>query len=1099
MQMKRNLSSVSKKNKKQRGVAVIFTLGILGLLTVMALGFASTALLNNSLSKNVMNTAYARSLAKNLALTQVLYVINKEIMPDEYFDYRNIYSWGPDSDANSKNHKDFLWRLDYSDAGVQMFKYEPDKAAGNPANNVRWQYVKDTSSPTAKIIGRYAYVVIPDKGRLDPSVNIGRLASEASAATPAAATFSNVSSESDLKQLETLVRSNPGSVDTSAWNSAFSNSNKFRWATYRELIKKVAAVDAFYMFQYNGITPSITMKSPEAFLKNGELYSRFNMNRSDWNTITVDKLCGIASKSTSGSETTYTYEPLSKFPAEQKFIPWLQDMHKKSDALKTQAHQIAANIIQYNRTNDQSTVTDKDDTADWLTTDPPSYAGIGRHPMLNEIGFLVRVSVYVETEQEADPDENHIRVKYTPVYRVTIDTGAELIDPFGIPASSLQNSIIQFSGIEDSDTYTWKYPDSPPGQKNDPTLTAEQKKIKNMLMKFKLSKFKRNDSSEIQNAVNNLENHNTPLIQDGKLHTDLLHEHLDRIVVETTGKYGKTIDSSTVLSEEGSGSWINFDLSLASGDWNASPAYTKAASFWKGRSQRILKIPIRSFTMTTAKTVNGVSYGKDDLAKAIARRMTITCEDFTPGTVVLKYGPAASEKQRDMAVLTKMNNNTTPPTHTPLITFTMTDMEMTTPEDEKEYVKFIAYEAADPLVNHTYENETWKITQSALKSWTGGYNDYPGTYKDSNHKNSTVTGDDPAASTAGTAITRQETAFIRHGQMRSFWELGCISRGEAWKTLNLLKKDNSTTLAFSYDKGDAVLFDQLKFTDENYTAGKINLNTDVHQVLEKIFNSGLIKYKQTLGTVTSATMNDLLLAGSDPGEGETPVKITAQTLDPSGNPVAHTVSTCLACSLINATKTYNLKNRGDLLSEQSVLPTVTGETKPNSTLWDSTLRGLLKTESSSYLEQIQIVSKLMPLLRTAPVDTLRVVILAQSIRDVGGDIPVLVDWDGTGIETAVPSSEDANKKKAMWKAGYRRTIDGNKLVESESEGVWKEPVLTGTDAAGSKLLLKTYTKNAFGTYDLGRDKITGETKLVATLVRDPEKKKWKLVRLQYVE
>ena len=32
--------------KKSRGVAVIFTLGILGLLTVMALGFASTALLN---------------------------------------------------------------------------------------------------------------------------------------------------------------------------------------------------------------------------------------------------------------------------------------------------------------------------------------------------------------------------------------------------------------------------------------------------------------------------------------------------------------------------------------------------------------------------------------------------------------------------------------------------------------------------------------------------------------------------------------------------------------------------------------------------------------------------------------------------------------------------------------------------------------------------------------------------------------------------------------------------------------------------------------------------------------------------------------------
>ena len=108
--MKRNLSSVSKKNKKQRGVAVIFTLGILGLLTVMALGFASTALLNNSLSKNVMNIAYARGLAKNLALTQAMYIIrDKEIRSNGgLVDYRNVYSWG--TDTNSVNHKDFLWK-----------------------------------------------------------------------------------------------------------------------------------------------------------------------------------------------------------------------------------------------------------------------------------------------------------------------------------------------------------------------------------------------------------------------------------------------------------------------------------------------------------------------------------------------------------------------------------------------------------------------------------------------------------------------------------------------------------------------------------------------------------------------------------------------------------------------------------------------------------------------------------------------------------------------------------------------------------------------------------------------------------------------------
>ena len=111
------------------------------------------------------------------------------------------------------------------------------------------------------------------------------------------------------------------------------------------------------------------------------------------------------------------------------------------------------------------------------------------------------------------------------------------------------------------------------------------------------------------------------------------------------------------------------------------------------------------------------------------------------------------------------------------------------------------------------------------------------------------------------------------------------------------------------------------------------------------------------------------------------------------------------------------------------------------------------------------------------VDTLYVVILAQSIRDVGGNIPVLVDWDGTGFDAGV-----SNTAKAMFKAGYRRTIDGDAITGLT------EPTLT-----------KTYTANAIGTYDFGSDKITGETRLVATLVRDPVNRKWKVVRLQYVE
>lgn len=1054
--MRKNLISSSMQKQNQRGVAVIFTLGILGLLTVMALGFASTALLNNSLSKNVMNSAYARGLAKNLALTQVMYIISqKEIDSNGGFvDYRKVYTWG--TDANSTNHKDFLWKLDYAaaqyqnDPGVQIYKYEPDKAASNPANNVRWQYVKDTNN---KLIGRYAYVVIPDKGRLDPSVNLGRLASEASAASPAAATFSNVSTQSDLKQLETLVRSNPGSVDTSAWNSAFSNSNKFRWATYRELIKKVAAVDAFYMFQYNGITPSLTMKSPEAFLKNGELYSRFNMNRSDWNTMTAKKLCGIKDDD--------SYEEWAVFPDEQKFIPWLQDMCKKSDDLKTKALQIAANIIQYNRPAGQS-VSDKPDSG-WLT-DPPSYVGVGRHPMLNEIGFSVRIKADCTSNKISDDPEIW---EYEPMYIITIDNGTELVYPFGMTPAS--KCFVNFS--------------------NDMEIVLKLRAV--------------NKASDISQSETDLEkifckNEGLFGLTRKRLKLSVKGNTVQQ-KIEKKGFFSTSEEDIDYLS-----GWTSFDFSREFDNdgtgtaWAANSAYTKAEVFWKGVQNGSEQQ--KTITFGDKFKLNG-SDRKDEIKKL----MYFYSFDIKLGNAVLYSGDTAgNETQCDFSAI---SGRTASYASSGFTDWAAPGEDIST----NERLLLCSIEAKDPWSNQKASD--WgdiKYKFDYYSSPSDINKNYPGTVfdkdsgdpdEDKHHKNADDVPTDPACVKTTeegiTTYTRLETAFVRHGQMLSFWELGCISRGEAWKTLNLLKKDNSASPDFSYNKGDAVLFDQLKFTDENYTAGKINLNTDVHQVLEKIFNSDLIKYKQTLGTVTSATMNDLLLAGSDPGEGETPVKITAQALDSSGNPVAHTEDSCLACCLIKATKTYNLKNRGDLLSEQSVLPTVTGETKPVGSDWTA-FQTLFKSGSTD-LEKIQIVSKLMPLLRTAPVDSLRVVILAQSIRDVGGDIPVLVDWDGQGFDAELKNASDANKKKALWKAGYRRTIDGNKLVESESEGVWKEPDLTGTDASGSKLLVKTYTKNAFGTYDLGRDKITGETKLVATLVRDPEKKKWKLVRLQYVE
>ena len=364
--MRKTFLSRSASSRKQRGVAIVFALGILGLLTVLALGFASTALLNNSISKNVMNDAYARTLARNLALTQAMAVIKVKTESAGFVDYRKIYTYGTD------DTKDFLWKLDYSDSGVQLFRYEPGQTANNPANNVRWQYVKDSSG--SKIIGRYAYVVIPDRGRLNPIMNIGRLASDVTKEPPETIqtpTFSNLSSSDDFKRQETLV--SPG-ISNNHWRDAIdvaTGKPKFRWMSFQELVKKVdgiSDIDKKYLFQYKGIAPSITMRCPEAYRgPDGKLYSSFNMNRTDWDTLSPKTLCGATLDNGASP---------AEFPAQQTFIPWLKKMYDNTST-QNQALQIAANIIQYNRAEDKETITnqnaDEGENKDWFT-EQPTYA-----------------------------------------------------------------------------------------------------------------------------------------------------------------------------------------------------------------------------------------------------------------------------------------------------------------------------------------------------------------------------------------------------------------------------------------------------------------------------------------------------------------------------------------------------------------------------------------------------------------------------------------------------------------------------------------------------------------------------------------------------
>ena len=75
------------------------------------------------------------------------------------------------------------------------------------------------------------------------------------------------------------------------------------------------------------------------------------------------------------------------------------------------------------------------------------------------------------------------------------------------------------------------------------------------------------------------------------------------------------------------------------------------------------------------------------------------------------------------------------------------------------------------------------------------------------------------------------TAFIRHAAPKSFWEIGAISRGEPWRTINFnCAEPNPQNPTFGeYEDGDGQLLDQITMNpmsdEENRRVlGKINLN-----------------------------------------------------------------------------------------------------------------------------------------------------------------------------------------------------------------------------------------------------------------------------------
>lgn len=305
------------------------------------------------------------------------------------------------------------------------------------------------------------------------------------------------------------------------------------------------------------------------------------------------------------------------------------------------------------------------------------------------------------------------------------------------------------------------------------------------------------------------------------------------------------------------------------------------------------------------------------------------------------------------------------------------------------------------------------------------------------------------------------TAFIRNAPMESLWELGAIHRGSAWQTLNLTsaKKPGSTTESVgaedmrqsmgwadsgtSYEGGDGGILEQVKMSDDAYCMGKV----DVNMLCES--TSVNPEYSSWDDDVGKAIFYNLKL-------GHTFWNYLDKSLPDTGLTVISDDSASKAVPYLKQSADRPFENRAQFLDWTDG---VSGGKFANG-------YGVV-IESATYenwpdAKREELVGKTINLLKAdvSPSTAIQMVVVAQTVRDLMGPV-VRFDYEG----------------KSVTKDDCKYGVFDVKDTASTPEGLKDEP------------------EKKFVYFD----EITGEVKAIVDLYRNPITQQIIIRQIEYVE
>ena len=275
----------------------------------------------------------------------------------------------------------------------------------------------------------------------------------------------------------------------------------------------------------------------------------------------------------------------------------------------------------------------------------------------------------------------------------------------------------------------------------------------------------------------------------------------------------------------------------------------------------------------------------------------------------------------------------------------------------------IDYQINDPRQNLT----GWEIKPNGTKANPTQSNQNNRTYistlraKNSNFNPNPGGNTDPEPN--ATEPWDVSTAYIRNAPMKSPWELGFIHRGDTWQTINLKKYNSDDNIGGGgggdYDKGDANILDQIKMTADTRTYGKINLNSNLEEVLTLLFQK--------------------IRVGSDIASTDGPGSIT------STKEVEVAEAALFAAEVLDNNNT----NAGSLFYTRAQLlrENTDDSTYPltDALCYDGAIQGtVVQLDRTNDATQEEIIGKFINLTKaSAASNSFDVIVVVQTIKDVG--------------------------------------------------------------------------------------------------------------------